>query len=716
MIEATLFTNFRICGGNMPLFTILDDILCGKYEVPVNLHRAALQAGDTSTAERIKKALPAFTVSATYRNARRIEQLTGYNPLQILDIDNLDPADISRLRKQVNDAPYTVCSFLSPGARGLKIIVYTAVDIELHPRNHRAIYNTLKEWYTDLLKVEIDASGSDAGRLCFVSYDPELYLSPRFTGWLRTGEGLPDGLPLLAPQAKRPRKAAAPADPAKLLAAARKRMDKQENYCEGNRNNYVYRFACLCNRMGVPAQNLVDYCTANFADLSSEECNNAVASACNNREEYNTLPQKVNGKKVEMIQQYLSEYFMLRKNVVRGMIEYREKRKRYKEYLPVTDYWENTVWCNLQLQGIFCKISELRSVIHSDFSKEYDPFKSYFGKLPAWDGETDHIARLAATVSTNRPEYWLNCLRKWLVAVVACAIDEGKENHTVLLLSGDQGLGKTTWCRNLVPPELRRYTYSGNLDPASKDSSLLLSDCILIVLDELSGQSRMELNRLKAMITKNYVRERRAYAHNAETYDRRASFAATVNDSQVLTDRTGSRRFLCFEASRIDYLSPVDYKGVYAQALALYKDGFKFWFSDSDIAEVNRNNEPFQQTSPEEELFYTFFRKPVRFEHPQLLSSSEIIAKIAEKTRLPITPINVNNLGKMLKRAEFEYTIRRGTRLFSVIELTFDEVKSVQLGITSYENNNEQTPENQPDSTPQNPRDDTKSPDPSLPF
>ena len=123
--------------------------------------------------------------------------------------------------------------------------------------------------------------------------------------------------------------AAVPADPAKLLAAARKRMDKQEAYCEGNRNNYVYRFACLCNRLGVPAQNLVDYCTANFADLSSEECNNAVASACNNREEYNTLPQKVNGKKVEMIQQYLSEYFMLRKNVVRGMIEYREKRKRY---------------------------------------------------------------------------------------------------------------------------------------------------------------------------------------------------------------------------------------------------------------------------------------------------------------------------------------------------------------------------------------------------
>lgn len=130
MIEATLFTNFRICGGNMLLFTILDDILCGKYEVPVNLHRAALQASDTSTAERIKKALPAFTVSATYRNARRIEQLTGYNPLQILDIDNLDPADISRLRKQVNDAPLYGLQFSEPRCK-------RAEDYRLHGSRYR---------------------------------------------------------------------------------------------------------------------------------------------------------------------------------------------------------------------------------------------------------------------------------------------------------------------------------------------------------------------------------------------------------------------------------------------------------------------------------------------------------------------------------------------------------------------------------------------------
>ena len=87
-----------------------------------------------------------------------------------------------------------------------------------------------------------------------------------------------------------------------------------------------------------------------------------------------------------------------------------------------------------------------------------------------------------------------------------------------------------------------------------------------------------------------------------------------MNDSQILTDRTGSRRFLCFETLRIDYTSGIDHTAIYAQALALYKQGFRYWFADQDITEINENNEPFQQSSPEAELLFTYFRKPVRFE------------------------------------------------------------------------------------------------------
>ena len=695
MVQISVFVMFRIYQGNRALVAVLTEIKAGRYAPDVRKLRGCLAEGDKASAERIKKGLPAFTVSALYNGKRLKECLTGYNPLLILDLDGLTAADIVRLRALIEAAAYTVACFLSPGGAGLKVIVYAAVRLEPIPENHRVLYDTMKAWYENLLGVEIDASGSDAGRLCFVSDDSGLFLSPRFSDWLNDTGQLPEDMPLLDPVVPRKGPVAASAAesmpveeaPAKdnlpyLFAKARNRTSRKGKYEAGNRNNYVYQFGCQCNRLGISKEETAAYCNRCFSDLPEEEIRQALDSAYSHQEEKGKDEKAARqDRKVESICRYLSEHYMLRYNVVRGFVEWRKKKGR-KDFAPVTDYWENSVWCAMQLEGIQCRQGDLHSVILSDFSREYNPFTAYFEGLPAWDGVSDPIARLAATVVTDRPDYWLMCLRKWLVATVACAISTGQENHSVLLLSGEQGIGKTTWCRHLVPPALSGYVYSGNLDPSSKDALLLLSDCFLIILDELSGQSRMELNRLKVMITKNTVRERRAYARNAETYTRRASFLATVNDSQVLTDRTGSRRFLCFEAQGIDYTTPVDHTGIYSQALALFRSGFKFWFSDTDIAEVNTNNEAFQQSSPEEELFYTYFRRPGRFDAPLYLSSSEILAKLAEKTRLSITNLNVNNLGKMLKRSDFEQVKRNGRRLFAVIEMTFDQVKARQMGIT----------------------------------
>ena len=114
--------------------------------------------------------------------------------------------------------------------------------------------------------------------------------------------------------------------------------------------------------------------------------------------------------------------------------------------------------------------------------------------------------------------------------------------------------------------------------------------------------------------------------------------------------------------------------------MALFRAGFRYWFADADITEVNDNNEPFQQTNPEVELFYTYFRKPERFEAYILLSSSEIVAKIAEKTRLPLTNLSVNMIGKMLKRDGFVYQKRHGKWLYCVVELNFDQVEARRRG------------------------------------
>lgn len=677
MIQVTMYARFKKRLGDVNLIDLLSDIRNGKYATPINRIRVCMDKDNADAADTLKKGLPAITVSATYSGQRLDKFMNRYNPLIILDFDKQKKEDLPRLLTLIREALYTVACWISPRGMGIKAIVYPAVGMELIPANHKAIYKRVKDWYERRLGIEADASGSDPGRLCIVSYDPGLYLSRRFEPWLRGEGNPPEGLPEM--------EAIVPNEVARLLASARKKTTRKMVYAEGNRNNYVHLFACHCNRLGIRREEVERYAAGSFADLSGEERLQAVSSAYAHTEQFATRPAPVSSGRgngfVTQIQEYLTEHFELRRNVVRNKVEYRSRKGgEGAAFSAVTDYWENSLWCALQKSGVYCRLSDLRSVIHSDFSSEYHPFQDYFDNLPEWDGVSDPIASLAATVDTTRPEFWAKCLKKWLVAVVACAIDERETNHSVLLLSGAQGLGKTTWLRNLVPPVLRDYMYSGNLDPTDKDASLMMSDCFLVILDELSGQSKMELNRMKAMITKDAILERRPYARNAESFVRRASFAATVNDSQVLTDHTGSRRFLCFETLRIDYTSAIDHNAIYAQVLALYRAGFCYWFANNDIAELNDNNETFQQLCPEAELLFTYFRKPTRFENPLLLSASEILTRIAERTRFHVTTTSVIQLGKVLKCFGFTSVLKHGKRLYHTIELNHDQVVARQKG------------------------------------
>lgn len=704
MIKVSMFARFKNYMGDVDLIDILSDIRNGKYASAVNCIRVHMDKNNPEAADKKKRELPGITISATYLKKRLADHMTAYNPLIILDFDELKKEEIPQLLTLAREAVYTVACWISPRGHGLKIIAYPAVGLELIPQNHPAVYKLVKDWYQHLLSVEADTSGSDVGRLCLVSYDPQLYLSPRFEPWLRGEGALPADLPLL--------KAVIGKDVMLLISSARRQTTRKWAYTEGNRNNYIHHFAANCNRQGVSKEEVMKYASKNFTDLPAEECLQAVESAYAHTEEHATAKPTSRVHRgegyVSQIQEFLTGGFCLRRNIVRRMVEYSGLKKK-DVFQQVTDYWENSVWCALQKAGVYCRVSDLRSVINSDYSPEYNPFCSYFKNLPAWDGKTDHIGQLASTIDTTCPDYWTKCLKKWLVSVVACAINERKANHTVLLLSGVQGLGKTTWLRNLVPPVLRNYVYSGNLDPTAKDSSLLMSDCFLIILDELSGQTRVELNQLKALITKDSILERRPYARNAEAFVRRASFAATVNDSQILTDRTGSRRFLCFETLRIDYTSPINHDAIYAQALALYKDGFRYWFAEKDITEINNNNEPFQQTSPEAELLFTYFRIPVRFEAYILLSASEIMSKIAERSHFSTAKMSINQLGKVLKSAGFESKKRHGKWLFAVIELSHDQIEARRKGFGYDPVDDSEESDNDVDSG-------VKAPDPKLPF
>ena len=258
--------------------------------------------------------------------------------------------------------------------------------------------------------------------------------------------------------------------------------------------------------------------------------------------------------------------------------------------------------------------------------------------------------------------------------MVGSVLDEKTINQTVIVFTGKQGIGKTTWMENLVPKELKNYLFSGTINPNNKDTLLHLAECMLINLDELENLNRTEIGSLKELITKTHIRIRRAYGHNNETLSRCASFAGSVNTAQFLNDTTGSRRFLSFEVNEIKYNHKVLLNDVYSQALHLYKTGFRFWFNREEIETINQNNEQYQLRTPEEELLLTWFEACNREEANAFLTASQIGAKLSEKAKINVSDAMVNKIGRALIKNKYIHFKSSGKMRYAVRELQWEEV------------------------------------------
>ena len=375
-------------------------------------------------------------------------------------------------------------------------------------------------------------------------------------------------------------------------------------------------------------------------------------------------PVMVKLPQIAVIENYLKKKYEFRFNLVTGRLEY--KMKGAAEFILLNDYKLNSVFRDLKMNRINTSIGELRAILNSDFVPTYDPFVSYFDSLPIWDTKTDYIESLAATISTTNDNLWKRCFKRWLVAMVASAIDEMIVNHTVVVFSGKQGLGKTTWMLNLIPGELKKYVFSGTINPSNKDTLIQISECILINMDELESMSKSQIGELKELITKQAIRIRRAYGFHTENLVRRASFAGSVNDKEFLNDSTGNRRFLCFEVLNIQYEHGINMNQVFSQAVQLFKSGYQYWFDKKDIEEISANNDQFQSVSFEEELLLTYY-EPIPKEMASLfLSTTDIASNLAEFRKFSITNTTKQNLGRALQKHKFLRLKKQGRYVYAL--------------------------------------------------
>ena len=279
----------------------------------------------------------------------------------------------------------------------------------------------------------------------------------------------------------------------------------------------------------------------------------------------------------------------------------------------------NDIVCDCSAQsGLQITAREVLAVLQSHRIPDVHPLREYvLNCRPYTTDQPDWIAWLASRVTVTGGEeeqkLWVTCFRKWFVAMVASWLSDEVVNQQVLVLVGKQGIFKTTWLEHLLPPELRAYSCKmANSTQLNKDERLRIAEYGLIALDEIDAMGPRELNVMKSVITASDISERAAYGYTKERRIRLASFCASGNKTEFLTDITGNRRWLPFQAQSIanPFYITLPYEQIYAEAKYLIENDFQYWFDLDDIDELEAHNEDFRTQENEEQLLAVYFDIP----------------------------------------------------------------------------------------------------------
>ena len=384
-----------------------------------------------------------------------------------------------------------------------------------------------------------------------------------------------------------------------------------------------------------------------------------VISSEGNRKEAAPVSSKEEVKKakscslMQEVTAFLTSRYRFRFNVLTEETEVANNiPDTHLRYTKVDERWMNTLSMETIETGIDCWDRDIQRFVRSRRISEYHPFTAYFEQLPEWDG-TDRVSALARRVSDN--PVWVNGFHRWMLGLSAQwmqfrpdtnnanrANNANSANNTSsinransvapLLVSSRQGLGKSTFCRLLMPDVLKAY-YTESYDlgsPASAEAKL--AACGLINLDEFDKLSASKMPLLKNLMQTSALNIRKVYKRSASALPRIASFIGTSNREDLLVDRTGSRRFLCVSLEHaIDCVTPVEHEQLYAQLKAELLSGERSWFNKEEEQAIQQHNALFYKHIPEEEVFRLCFRFATEADHPQevlTLSATQLFERM----------------------------------------------------------------------------------------
>ena len=595
-----------------------------------------------------------------------------YNGVVLVEVDNLSGlAEAEFVKQKAALLPQTFAALVGASGRSVKIWVRFSLPDGTLPATeeqaslfHAQAYRVAVQCYQPLIPFPVTLKEPSLRQGFRMTVDEAPYYHPEAAAFcLEQPVGLSDGTSFREQKLaeKNPLARMEPSyDSYHTLtvmfqAALRRALETLEHWRRGDDlTPLLAPLAEECFKSGIPEEEAVYRTMRHFNYCKDETGLRATfRNVYTEMKGFGTRPSVTREQDTALrLEEFLKRRYEIRFNRMTDDLEYRERNSIRFSFTTLDKRARNSIAIQALKEGIQAWDRDIDRFLHSDYVPAYNPVEEYLFELGEWDGR-DRIRELADRVTCNHP-HWRNLFYRWFLSMVAHWMGRDKQhgNATTPVLIGPQGYRKSTFCRILLPPELR-FGYTDSLDFSSKrDAERYLGRFFLVNLDEFDQISVHQQAFLKHLLQKPSASLRKPYGTSIVEMRRYASFIATSNHKDLLSDLSGNRRFICVEVTApIDTNVSVNYDQLYAQAFHAVMHGERYWLDDADEALLKESNEDFRQVSPLEHLLMSCFTTASpEAEDGEWLMAMDVFNHLQSKTKEKLALGKLTHLGRLLKK------------------------------------------------------------------
>lgn len=675
-------------------------------------------------ADNTKLMMPGITASALMDGqGKQVANILKPTYWLAVDIDKIPDEKMQEVIAKADKDPYVMARYVTASGHGLRILArYKPFDdpevtaVELFD----VVVRKAMDYFSILLGVPADEKCCDITRMCGLAHDPTAYFcwnSKPFELESKDIKRLYFKKSMAEKYERRSSRRRKPSQKMVSLAKHIPTIDEAAASIEklletwgkafepSRHNDYVYNFGLTCLKYNIDQKEATDYADQHFSAQYPKTVS-VMNQAYKHQEQRGTWQfmrkGESYGKKpsMKMLKQWLSMRYEFHRNEVTGYYEVCSRdvlKGKFHHWTRMDDNIENSLWIEMEEDGLQTQQPRLHSLINSDFSEKYNPLLDYLTALPAWDGKTDYIQMLADRIhiadtdsAHHTQEDFRYFFKKWFVAMVVTWVTDTVVGQTILIFVGKGGLFKTTFFDKLLPKILHDYFINeSTASYTDKDFMEAMASKALMCLDEFETAFGKNLSAFKSCVTKLFFSIRRPYDKYRTELPHRAAMCGTSNSVQIISEEE-NRRYSPWLIESIDSPidHPIDYQHVYAQAVALgkevmerqrkHEDGWVFWLTTEDIEVMREHNKMFMISNYMEDQILRYYRVPgkdVEARYIKFRYSSEILERIGGCPALS-RYIYQQNLASTLLRLGFERKRRSKGMGWFVIEKEVGEMNT----------------------------------------